>query len=68
MLISACVIAIGFGLGCFFDKELIWSLYEYDAQLMGKMMRKAPGWENLLNIQGAVFILIGLLGIIVALR
>jgi len=68
MLISACVVIIGFGLCCFFDKELVWSLYEYDARLIGKTMVKVQGWENLLNLQGAVFVMMGILGILVALR
>jgi hypothetical protein len=68
MLISACVVVMGLGLCCFFNKELVWSLYEHDARMLGKIIRRAPGWETLLNVQGAVFILGGLFGIFVALR
>lgn len=68
LLISGCAMAIAFGLGCIFEKELMWTLLEHDARLTGKVMRRVKGWENLLNMQGAVLIVIGVFGIFVAVR
>jgi hypothetical protein len=68
MLLSASVVAIAFGLFCLIDKDLVWSLFEHDARLFGKVLKKAPGWQSLMTTQGIVIIMIGALGILVSFR
>lgn len=68
MIITAAVILIAFGALCVFDKNTAWMLYEYDARLMGKVLQRTEAWNNLLNTQGFVLILVGVIGVIIGLR
>jgi hypothetical protein len=68
MIITAAVILIAFGALCLFDKNTAWMLYEYDARLMGKVLQRSEAWNNLLNTQGFVLILVGLIGVVISLR
>ena len=68
MIVTAAVILIAFGALCLFDKNTAWMLYEYDARLMGKVLQRSQAWDNLLNTQGVVMIVVGLIGIVIGLR
>jgi len=68
MVIVASVLLLAFGLMCLLEKEMAFRLYEYDAKLMGKVLERTRNWENLMQTQGAVLVLIGVIGFIVGLR
>jgi hypothetical protein len=68
MIVTAAVILIAFGALCLFDKNTAWMLYEYDARLMGKVLERTQSWNNLLNTQGVVLVLVGVIGVFISLR
>jgi hypothetical protein len=68
LVISAGVILIAFGLMCVFDKNTTWVLYEHDARLFGRVIRRDREWEALMTTQGIVLVMIGIMGVIVGLR
>ena len=59
MIFVASTLLIAFGLMCLFDREMAYRLYEYDAKLMGKVLERTPGWDSLMQTQGAVLVLVG---------
>jgi hypothetical protein len=68
MIFVASTLLIAFGLMCMFEKDMAFRLYEYDAKLMGKVLERTPSWESLMRTQGAVLVLIGMIGFIVGIR
>jgi hypothetical protein len=68
MVLAASILLIAFGLMCLFEKDMAFRLYEYDARLMGKVLERTRSWEGLMQTQGAVLVLIGVIGFIVGLR
>jgi hypothetical protein len=68
MILVACILLIAFGLLCLFEHDMAFQLYEYDAKLMGKVLRRTREWENLMRTQGAVLLMVGLLGFVICFR
>ena len=68
VVLVASNLLLAFGLICLFERDMAFMLYEYDARLMGKVLKRTPDWDNLMRTQGAVLVMAGLIGFIVGLR
>ncbi len=68
MVLIAAILLIALGAMCLFERDMAFRLYEYDALLFGKILRRTREWEALIQTQGVVFILAGILGLIVGFR
>jgi len=68
MILLACLLLIAFGLMCLFERDLAFQLYEYDAKLMGKVLRRTRAWDHLMRTQGAVLLMVGILGFVISFR
>ena len=68
MVLIASVLLIAFGLLCLFERDMAFDLYEYDAKLMGKVLRRTQEWESLIRTQGIVMLMVGFMGFFVGLR
>jgi hypothetical protein len=68
MVLVVSILIMAFGLMCLFERDIAFMLYEYDARLMGKVLRRTPDWDSLMRIQGAVLVMAGVLGLILGLR
>lgn len=66
MLLTASVIAIGFGLLSLFDSEFAWSLHEADAQMMGTPLERTTNWETRMMLQGVFLFVLGGVGAMVS--
>jgi hypothetical protein len=67
MLLTASVIALGFGFMSLFDSEFAWSLHEADARLTGMPLERTPDWETRMMIQGVGLMVLGVIGILVSM-
>jgi hypothetical protein len=68
MVIVAGILLVAFGAMCVFEQDMAYMLYEYDARMMGKLLERTRDWENLMRVQGAVLILIGIIGLFTGIR
>ena len=68
MVLIASILLLGFGLMCLFERDIAFMLYEYDARLMGKVLKRTADWDSLMRTQGAVLVMAGLMGFILGLR
>lgn len=68
MVLIASVLLIAFGLLCLFERDMAFELYEYDAKLMGKVLRRTQDWDSLIRTQGVVMLMVGFMGFFVGLR
>lgn len=68
MILVASILLIAFGLMCLFERDMAFQLYEYDARLMGKILRRTQEWESLMRTQGVVMVMVGLMGFLIGLR
>ena len=68
MVLVASVLLIAFGLMCLFERDMAFQLYEYDAELMGKVLRRTQDWESLIRTQGLVMLMVGFMGFFIGLR
>jgi hypothetical protein len=68
MVIVAGILLFAFGAMCVFEQDIAYMLYEYDARMMGKILERTRDWENLMRVQGAALILIGILGVLTGIR
>lgn len=68
MVLMASVLLMGFGLMCLFERDIAFMLYEYDARLLGKVLRRTPDWDSLMRTQGAVLVMVSAIGFIIGLR
>jgi hypothetical protein len=68
MVLVVSILIMAFGLMCLFERDIAFMLYEYDARLMGKVLRRTPDWDSLMRTQGTVLVLAGVLGLILGLR
>ena len=68
MVLIASVLLIAFGLLCLFERDMAFDLYEYDAKLMGKVLRRTQDWDSLIRTQGIVMLMVGFMGFFVGLR
>jgi hypothetical protein len=67
MLLTASIIAMGFGLVSLFDSDFAWSLHEADARLMGTPMERTKDWEIRMMIQGFILFVLGGVGVMVSM-
>jgi hypothetical protein len=68
MILVASVLLIAFGLMCLFERDMAFQLYEYDAKLMGKVLRRTQDWDSLMRTQGLVMLMVGFMGFFIGLR
>ncbi len=68
MVFVVSVLLMAFGLMCLFERDIAFMLYEYDARLMGKVLRRTSDWDSLMRTQGTVLVMAGGLGLILGLR
>jgi hypothetical protein len=68
MVLIASVLLIAFGWLCLFERDMAFDLYEYDAKLMGKVLRRTQDWDSLIRTQGIVMLMVGFMGFFVGLR
>jgi hypothetical protein len=68
MILVASVLLIAFGLMCLFERDMAFHLYEYDAKLMGKVLRRTQDWDSLMRTQGLVMLMVGFMGFFIGLR
>jgi hypothetical protein len=68
MILVASVLLIAFGLMCLFERDVAFQLYEYDAKLMGKVLRRTQDWDSLMRTQGLVMLMVGFMGFFIGLR
>jgi hypothetical protein len=68
MILVASVLLIAFGLMCLFERDMAFQLYEYDAKLMGKVLRRTQDWDSLMCTQGLVMLMVGFMGFFIGLR
>ena len=68
MVLVASILLIAFGLMCLFERDMAFQLYEYDAKLMGKILRRTQDWDSLMRTQGVVMVMVGFMGFLIGFR
>ena len=68
MVLVASILLIAFGLMCLFERDMAFQLYEYDAKLMGKILRRTQDWDSLMRTQGVVMVMVGFMGFFIGFR
>lgn len=67
MLITAGAVCTLLGMVFLFDAELAWWLYEADARMFGRQIKRTANWESQATMYGIGMIALGIVGIMIGI-